>query len=447
MALRTSCCLCSQLNSIHALPQSLWRGKCARRELRRRRAEAREAGKLLQDKQALEVKLREIQNVLETVQGQRNELRQQYRVRGWVASDWGVGRCGQVAWLASGSPEYLSPVLPLFCLLPGRLPLTLPASPHLPSAAGGEDAARGGRSQGGRAAALHGCQAGCCRCSRHSCSGSRGGAAAGSGGGAGGSAAAGGGERGELCSSAAAAGDGDEGAAGQDGGPGAAARRGGGAGLDSALLGVVSACSRQHDIATQSACRPALTHARWPALHPPAHLQSKAQAEKADLMNRLNNAVAQRNAAREEALMLEAKLKQLQVCGENLDDSGLGAWQAWCAVGQVHLCCFPSAPTTAPASAPVQDDMQSGRLAPVAAGGVAGATAAAAAVASSAGLVTPPPAAAPAAGDEGMMDRMRRFMQQIPGTSPMGTPLATPSGGWQAEGVVGVPLVCCHMCA
>lgn len=34
-------------------------------------------------------------------------------------------------------------------------------------------------------------------------------------------------------------------------------------------------------------------------------------------MNRLNNAVAQRNAAREEALMLEAKLKQLQVCGES----------------------------------------------------------------------------------------------------------------------------------
>jgi hypothetical protein len=61
--------------------QSLWRGKCARRELRRRRTEAREAGKLMQDKQALEVKLRELQNVLETVQNQRNELRQQCRVR------------------------------------------------------------------------------------------------------------------------------------------------------------------------------------------------------------------------------------------------------------------------------------------------------------------------------------------------------------------------------
>ena len=41
----------------------------------------------------------------------------------------------------------------------------------------------------------------------------------------------------------------------------------------------------------------------------------KQAAEKADLLNRLNNAVAQRNAAREEALMLEAKLKQLQVRG------------------------------------------------------------------------------------------------------------------------------------
>ena len=44
------------------------------------------------------------------------------------------------------------------------------------------------------------------------------------------------------------------------------------------------------------------------------------------------------------------------------------------------------------------------------------------------------------------MDRMRRFMQQIPGTSPMGTPLVMPSGGWQAEGVVGGPpgmVSCC----
>ena len=90
--------------------------------------------------------------------------------------------------------------------------------------------------------------------------------------------------------------------------------------------------------------------------------------------------MAQRNAAREEALMLEAKLKQLQ------------------------------------------DDMESGRLLPAA--GAAAASAAAAA-----GMLTPPPAGAGA--DEGMMDRMRRFMQQIPGSSPIrdgSTPMATPSG-------------------
>ena len=60
--------------------QCAWRCRLARRELRARRAEAREAGKLLQDKQALESKLREVQNVLEMVQSQRAEARQQYRV-------------------------------------------------------------------------------------------------------------------------------------------------------------------------------------------------------------------------------------------------------------------------------------------------------------------------------------------------------------------------------
>jgi hypothetical protein len=117
-----------------------------------------------------------------------------------------------------------------------------------------------------------------------------------------------------------------------------------------------------------------------PAL-PACALQAKAQAEKQDLLNRLNNAVAQRNAAREEALMLDAKLKQMQ------------------------------------------DDMDSGRLQP------AGGMAAAAAAAAAAGMATPPSGAAGMT-DEGMMDRMRRFMQQIPGSSPMrdGTPMATPSG-------------------
>ncbi|KAK9809830.1 hypothetical protein WJX72_000004 [[Myrmecia] bisecta] len=59
--------------------QTLWRSKLARRELRRRRAAAREAGKLLQDKNALESKLKETLAILETVQNQRNELRQQFR--------------------------------------------------------------------------------------------------------------------------------------------------------------------------------------------------------------------------------------------------------------------------------------------------------------------------------------------------------------------------------
>ncbi|KAK9836002.1 hypothetical protein WJX81_005192 [Elliptochloris bilobata] len=59
--------------------QSRWRGKRARRELRRRRAEAREAGRLLQDKQALEGRLREMERILATVQDQRNELKQQYK--------------------------------------------------------------------------------------------------------------------------------------------------------------------------------------------------------------------------------------------------------------------------------------------------------------------------------------------------------------------------------
>lgn len=120
---------------------------------------------------------------------------------------------------------------------------------------------------------------------------------------------------------------------------------------------------------------------------PPPPLQARAQATEADLHNRLNNAVAQRNAAREEALMLSAQLKKLE------------------------------------------EDLEAGRLvAPEAAG-------AAAAAAAAAGMATPPPAAAavaaadaqPPGSDEGMMDRMRRFMQQIPGTSPL-REVATPVG-------------------
>jgi myosin V len=59
--------------------QCAWRRKLAKRELRRRRAEARESGKLLQDKQDLEKKMLEQENVLANLQNQRNELRQQLR--------------------------------------------------------------------------------------------------------------------------------------------------------------------------------------------------------------------------------------------------------------------------------------------------------------------------------------------------------------------------------
>lgn len=61
--------------------QCCWRRKLARRELRARRQEAREAGKLLKDKAALDEKLKETLAILETVQNQRNELRQLYKVR------------------------------------------------------------------------------------------------------------------------------------------------------------------------------------------------------------------------------------------------------------------------------------------------------------------------------------------------------------------------------
>lgn len=73
----------------------------------------------------------------------------------------------------------------------------------------------------------------------------------------------------------------------------------------------------------------------------------------------------------------------------------------------------------------MQDDVEAGRLLPAA--GAAAVSAAAAA-----GMVTPPPGGTPGT-DEGMMDRMRRFMQQIPGSSPVregATPQATSMGGF-----------------
>ena len=55
--------------------------KLARRKLRALRAEAREAGKLMQDKRFLETKVAELTGTLELVQNQRNDLRQQFKVR------------------------------------------------------------------------------------------------------------------------------------------------------------------------------------------------------------------------------------------------------------------------------------------------------------------------------------------------------------------------------
>ena len=68
-----------QFRTAVIMAQCAWRCKMAKREVRRRRAEARESGKLLQDKQNLEKKLQEVQNVLGNLQNQRNELRQQLR--------------------------------------------------------------------------------------------------------------------------------------------------------------------------------------------------------------------------------------------------------------------------------------------------------------------------------------------------------------------------------
>ncbi len=49
----------------------------AKKKLRALRQEAREGTKLLEDKKVLEQKVHELQAMLETVQNQRNELRQQ----------------------------------------------------------------------------------------------------------------------------------------------------------------------------------------------------------------------------------------------------------------------------------------------------------------------------------------------------------------------------------
>jgi predicted nuclease with TOPRIM domain len=63
------------LNGLCHIP----RCKHAKTALRGLKSEAREAGKLLEDKKALEQKLKEVQATLEMVQGQRNELREEVK--------------------------------------------------------------------------------------------------------------------------------------------------------------------------------------------------------------------------------------------------------------------------------------------------------------------------------------------------------------------------------
>ncbi|WPT16300.1 Myosin-11 [Picochlorum sp. SENEW3] len=61
------------------LSQSLWRAKMSRAEVARRRMEARESGKLMKDKEALESKLEKLRVISETVTNQRNDLRKQLK--------------------------------------------------------------------------------------------------------------------------------------------------------------------------------------------------------------------------------------------------------------------------------------------------------------------------------------------------------------------------------
>ena len=59
--------------------QSLWRAKMSRAEVARRRMEARESGKLMKDKEALESKLEKLRAISDTVTNQRNDLRKQLK--------------------------------------------------------------------------------------------------------------------------------------------------------------------------------------------------------------------------------------------------------------------------------------------------------------------------------------------------------------------------------
>ena len=69
------------LRILHAivLAQSIWRAKLARRELSKRRIASRESENLLKDKQALELKVMNLEQVLEKIKNQRDGLRKQLR--------------------------------------------------------------------------------------------------------------------------------------------------------------------------------------------------------------------------------------------------------------------------------------------------------------------------------------------------------------------------------
>ena len=74
-----------------------------------------------------------------------------------------------------------------------------------------------------------------------------------------------------------------------------------------------------YDIQLCNNARPGASNQAWTThllkyhiTHHWIYLQAKAGAQVKDLMNRLNNAVKQRNAAREEALLASEKLKKLE---------------------------------------------------------------------------------------------------------------------------------------
>ena len=90
--------------------------------------------------------------------------------------------------------------------------------------------------------------------------------------------------------------------------------------------------------------------------------QSKAGAQVKDLMNRLNNAVKQRNAAREEALLASEKLKVHCSCGRMLPQRNDAMRQP------THLFQVPTWPKSLTCAKrhmqKLEEDLDSGRLAP-----------------------------------------------------------------------------------